>query len=141
MFKTLKPEDIGSVQKHLNLIATTQNWQADSNFELSWLFFQGETEQEIFANPFLFDHDVKVLIDGLFDKEYYPELDSNSTVDFKRYYLAPGQTARNLGVSSLNNFDSFGAEPLYLVKWEGLSYKDATWEPLSALKGGNFDKV
>lgn len=39
------------------------------------------------------------------------------------------------------NWDSFAAEPLFLVKWEGLSYKDVTWEPLSALKGGNYDKV
>lgn len=38
-------------------------------------------------------------------------------------------------------FSSFSCEPLFLVKWKKLSYSKITWEPLSALKGENFDKV
>jgi len=70
MFQTLKPEDIGQGQKHLNLIAVAQNWQIDSNYELSWLLFQGESEQEISANPYMFEDDVHTLIESLFNKDF-----------------------------------------------------------------------
>lgn len=40
-----------------------------------------------------------------------------------------------------DNQESFSGEPLFLVKWKGLSYKEINWEPLSALKGENYTKV
>jgi hypothetical protein len=41
----------------------------------------------------------------------------------------------------MSGVDNIISEPLFLVKWEGLSYADLSWEPLSALKGDNLKKV
>ena len=37
--------------------------------ELSWLLFDGETENEILANPYIFEDDVDTHLHGLFKNE------------------------------------------------------------------------
>jgi len=41
----------------------------------------------------------------------------------------------------VTEFDSLSYEPLFLVKWEHMSYAQISWEPLSALKGDNLRQV
>lgn len=48
---------------------TTLAVAAAAKHELSWLLFEGETENEILANPYIFEDDVEILLQGLFEKE------------------------------------------------------------------------
>ena len=56
--------------------------------ELSWLLFEGETENEILANPYIFENDVETLLQGLFEKEQSQEGDSGQSFDLQHYYLS-----------------------------------------------------
>ena len=83
------------------------------------------------------------LIDGLFKRDYQFERDSTNSIDMKTYYLGSKGKPESSKEASVPNLggQNFTSEPLFLVKWEGLSYADATWERISALKGQNLKKV
>jgi len=55
--------------------------------DLSWLLFEGETENEILANPYIFEDDVECLLQGLFEKEQSQEGDYGQFFDIQHYYL------------------------------------------------------
>ena len=115
--------------------------------ELSWLLFEGETENEILANPYIFQDEVETLLQGLFEKEQSQEGDSGQSFDIQHYYLnrshlrGATRPSASSSMEQVRDFDSLSFEPLFLVKWKLLSYAEISWEPLSALKGDNLRQV
>ena len=115
--------------------------------ELSWLLFEGETENEILANPYIFEDDVESLLQGLFEKEQLQEGDSGNSFDIQHYYLNRTHlqgtriSSMNKQMQQVREFDCLSFEPLFLVKWKLLSFSEISWEPLSALKGDNLRQV
>lgn len=129
------------------LAANSSASAASTKHELSWLLFEGETENEILANPYIFQDEVESLLEDLFEKEKSQEGDSGQSFDIQHYYLNRShlriatRPSANSSMHQVPDFDSLSFEPLFLVKWKLLSYRDISWEPLSALKGDNLRQV
>lgn len=84
---------------------------------------------------------------NLLSKDVSNESGSGQSIDLVHYYLykipkvKTQNTAYNGFGLKINEQTQYSYEPLFLVKWQQQSYAQVTWEPLSALKGDNFDKV
>ena len=98
-------------------------------------------ESEILANPYLFEDDMKSLLQNLFEKERQEGENSGSSFDLQKYYLDRSHFQSPRNANQLQQFDSLSFEPLFLIKWKSLSYSKFTWEPLSVLKGENLRQV
>ena len=98
-------------------------------------------ESEILANPYLFEDDMKSLLQNLFEKERQEGENSGSSFDLQKYYLDRSHFQSPRNANQLQQFDSLSFEPLFLIKWKSLSYSKITWEPLSVLKGENLRQV
>ena len=61
--------------------------QRTARHELSWLLFDGETENEILANPYLFEDDMKVLLQNLFVKDEKKVETDLTDFEVQQYYL------------------------------------------------------
>ena len=61
--------------------------QRTARHELSWLLFDGETENEILANPYLFEDDMEVLLQNLFVKDQQKVETDLTDFEVQKYYL------------------------------------------------------